>query len=71
MAYCDSDHSESLLTEDSDVTPELDFPTTSNCDNEYSKNSVKIKKTFWDSDESDYTSEDIPKEIQSGSLVLA
>ena len=43
---------------DSDVTPDLEFATTSNCDkddkNEDSNNSVKMKKkTFWDSDDSD------------------
>ena len=67
MASCDTD---------SDVTLDLDFLTTSNCDKEVSKNSVKIiiKNPFWDSDDSDDTSdhsetllkqeiEDITKEI--------
>ena len=38
--------SDEISESDSDVTPDLDFPTTSNCDNEYSKNSIKMKNHF-------------------------
>ena len=51
--------SDEISESDSDVTPDLDFLTTSNCDNEDSKNFVRIiiKNPFWDSDDSDYTSD--------------
>ena len=51
--------SDEISESDSDMTPDLDFHTTSNCDNEDSKNSVKIiiKNPFWDSDDSDDTSD--------------